>query len=225
MTPTLEQLPQPQFEADVKRASNIKVSKVVTGPVIEGTSVAPRQRPKGNVSQPLAITSNLSIVLGSSPTNIPKKSQSPVSLPENTITQTVSNFQNQFSPQNSTVVFSPEHSFPTTFPPPNTASSGEGNFDTLFQSSVYPDPFRDESLETPGSLPPTNTLHTVPHSTSLSGETCVISPHSVNFSPVGQNVTQSTSQCIPMDSPPDSPTLNVPKGHRRNMSDTTAFNK
>lgn len=35
---------------------------------------------------------------------------------------------------------------------------------------------------------------------------------------------ESSNQLM-TETPPGSPTLTVPKGHRRNMSDTTAFNK
>lgn len=44
---------------------------------------------------------------------------------------------------------------------------------------------------------------------------------------VKHGLVESTSQCVmsSSDTPPSSPSLAAPKGHRRNMSDTTAFNK
>ena len=89
--PIVDQLPSPQLESEAKRTS-VKVTKQTVVPIVEGTSVAPRQRPKGG--QPLPVGGVLPIPLGSSPVPaaagssrrhtaplpLPSLSQSPVSV-------------------------------------------------------------------------------------------------------------------------------------------------
>jgi hypothetical protein len=80
--------------------------------------------------------------------------------------------------------------------------------------SGFPDPFQDDgggencptSQDTPPVLPP---------SLNLPAVSCKPGAHKL----------ESVSQCITTASPPTSPTLAPPRGHRRNMSDTSAFNK
>lgn len=164
----------------------------------------PRQRPKGSTTTPLNLN-NIPIALNPSPTTV-KKSQSPV---------TSSETQFQSFPQ---PVF-PPNNFPQ--PQPNLFPAGQEppdkNLDNLFQSTVYPDPFRDEGHEAELD---------VSVSSPVSPEGALLGKQ--NF--LGQGKTglvESTSQCIvgTAETPPSTPTLAVPKGHRRNMSDTTAFNK
>lgn len=62
--PVVDQLPCPQLESEAKHTS-VKVMKQTVAPVVEGTSVAPRQRPKGG--QPLSVGGVLPLPLGSSP--------------------------------------------------------------------------------------------------------------------------------------------------------------
>ena len=68
-------------------------------------------------------------------------------------------------------------------------------------SADFPDPFKDSSepVEDLGSIP-------------------MLRPP-----PSSRSAAQSVSQNFATNSPPQSPTL--PKGHRRNVSDTSAFNK
>ena len=86
--PVVDQLPCPQLESEAKHTS-VKVMKQTAAPVVEGTSVAPRQRPKGG--QPLSVGGVLPLPLGSSPVPVaasarrqtvphalPSLSQSPV---------------------------------------------------------------------------------------------------------------------------------------------------
>ena len=94
--PVVEQLPCVQLESEAKRTS-VKITKQTVVPIVEGTSVAPRQRPKGG--QPLPVGGVLPIPIGSSPVPsarrhtaplpLPSVSQSPVSLngpPHETVT-------------------------------------------------------------------------------------------------------------------------------------------
>ena len=84
-----------------------------------------------------------------------------------------------------------------------------------FILSGFPDPFQDD----------------------CGGENCPslaeglppVPPPSLNLPEVSSKPSahklESVSQCIATVTPPNSPTLAAPRGHRRNMSDTSAFNK
>jgi hypothetical protein len=81
--------------------------------------------------------------------------------------------------------------------------------------SGFPDPFQDdgggENCPTSQGPPPV-----LPPSLNLP----------VATSKPGAHKLESVSQCITTTvTPPSSPTLAPPRGHRRNMSDTSAFNK
>ncbi|KAF5280987.1 hypothetical protein FQA39_LY05192 [Lamprigera yunnana] len=207
--PILDELPIPQSESEAKKmqTQTKSVAKSITVPLVESTSVTPRQRPKGSSANPLTL-SNLPLTLSPSPTTI-KKSQSPVT------------FDNQFrsiNQQNYPLTFSSTSPFQSTqfFPAPNPETE---KFDNLFQSSIYPDPFRDESkLEEeliPSNVPVNVVSPSTPEQTMMSG----------NLLPIGKAaLAESTSQSMVggAETPPNSP---ASKGHRRNMSDTTAFNK
>lgn len=227
-TPTLDDLAIPQFESE-SRKTQIKVTnKVPAAPVVESTSVIPRQRPKAATSAPLNL-SNLPIALNSSPTTI-KTSQSPVFSNENT---------RSFSPksghtQQNFPTFAPAtQSFPTTasaFPNqpnffPSSQSVVEKDFDTLFQSTAYPDPFRDDVAAESNNTCEIGNQAT--DDTKSPDENTLLSSGVIGQGLPRQGKVESTSQCIVggSNTPPSTPALSVPKGHRRNMSDTTAFNK
>ncbi|XP_063226761.1 serine/threonine-protein kinase sel-5 [Bacillus rossius redtenbacheri] len=159
--PALDQLPCPQLDTEARRTA-VKVTKQAAAAVVEGTSVAPRQRPKG--TQPLPV----GVVLP-----IPSPSTRRQALPP--VSQ---------SPQ-----------------PDAPEPGGKQSVETLFPSSGFPDPFREDG--TGQALPP-----------------AVLS----NLGPAHK--LESVSQCFAVATPPGSPTA-APSHHRhrRNMSDTTAFNK
>ncbi|CAH1998947.1 unnamed protein product [Acanthoscelides obtectus] len=209
-TPTIEDLQTPPFESELKktRESQVKpIPKTPVAPTIEGTSVMPRQRPKGSSSTPLNLN-NIPLTLSPSPT-LTKKSHSP----------SLASQGNAFNPTFPQSSFSPQALFPATSdiaPPPVP------QLDSLFQSSVYPDPFRDDSGTSPTSLEGTGskseaTTPMNPSENPLMGSGSM-TPMNAGLGD-GNRVTETKT-------PPSSPTtLSVPKGHRRNMSDTTAFNK
>lgn len=138
----------------------------------------------------------------------------------------------------------------------------------MFQSSVYPDPFRDEAallknVPTKVDVEPQHLKIASSINNMQKVEACIlpevkhistmsyIQPDTVSptanadrtliSGPVnvltgnGQGKVvktggmiskmESSSQNMMVETPPASPTLSIPKGHRRNMSDTTAFNK
>ncbi|CAH0546099.1 unnamed protein product [Brassicogethes aeneus] len=192
--PVLEDLIVPPLESELKKTQVKVVSKTPTIPIVEGTSVMPRQRPKASSTTPLTIQS-IPLTICPSPTLAAKKSQSPV-------TSAAQNFQGT----------APAFPPPPLFPPP----PAEKRLDSLFQSSVYPDPFRDEGAS-PGAEseePPQG-----PASVGL------VSPEAAESPVLFGSGNVARSGVSAGGSPPSTPTLAVPKGHRRNMSDTSAFNK
>lgn len=220
-TPHVEDLPVPQFESESKKTQVKVVNKTASAPMVEGTSVMPRQRPKGASTTPLNL-SNLPLALNPSPTTV-KKSQSPVT--SDSQFQAFSSSKSGLSqptyppvttysvfPANSQAFFTPAQEVP------------EKHLETLFQSSVYPDPFRDEKSEfdSAGSLP--DAPGSVPSPNSPDAPGIMVGNQGLSVKP---GLVESTSQCVvgTADTPPSTPNLVVPKGHRRNMSDTTAFNK
>lgn len=220
MTPNREELAVPFFESEVKKAQVKVFNKVQSTPMVEGTSVMPRQRPKGSSATPLNLN-NIPLTLSPSPTI--KKSQSPITQlnfqpnitnPPNF--QTLSTTSSEYSPNQSAF-------FPPAQKPPSK------HLDSLFQSSIYPDPFRDDL----SSSPTNDTNSGNKQETGLTANN-VISPTSLekplftdNLNQIsqGKGLTESSNYVGATLTPPSTPTLAVPKGHRRNMSDTTAFNK
>ncbi|KAG7213798.1 hypothetical protein KM043_003017 [Ampulex compressa] len=133
-----------------------------------------------------------------------------------------------------------------------TANVNEENLEALFPPSGYPDPFKDDAraMPPPAKIPPpvapkpTKMLPKLSNSSNSSVSakfTAVASLPSKLVIPAGPNKgttavppltlpkpvnkTESLSQNISSSvSPPDSPTLSSSR-HRRNVSDTSAFNK
>lgn len=66
----MDQLPSPLMDSEAKRTS-VKVTKQLTAPTVEGTSVAPRQRPKGG--QPLPVGGVLPIPSSIQPSLAPRR--------------------------------------------------------------------------------------------------------------------------------------------------------
>lgn len=216
----------PLFESESKKLQiQVKSSnKTATAPTIEGTSVMPRQRPKASTSTPLTLT-NIPLTLSPSPTA--KKSQSPI------ISNTTDNQFQSFN-QNPTKPFQTNNQiFSTTTTTPNfspafqhtqffasSQESNEKNLENLFQSSIYPDPFRDDGNTSPTTLKNDTVTSPVSPNQSFNSSTHGLCPSK-------QGLVESTSQSTmgTIITPPASPSLATQKGHRRNMSDTSAFNK
>ncbi|CAG9824548.1 unnamed protein product [Phaedon cochleariae] len=232
-TPNLDDIPMPLFESEQKKAQQAKVvtKTSVTSSVEGGTSVMPRQRPKGSSAAPPLNLANIPLNICPSPT-LAKKSHSPI---------VQQNFQGNlpYTPTFPANINTENSNFsPSFFPTPDLA---QPLLESLFQSSVYPDPFRDDTSASPtvsnSELNNENKMDNFTNQAPSSLPVNVVSPvtsenplfGSGNISQVGSmqmkpGLTES-SNAIRGDSPTPSPTLSVPKGHRRNMSDTTAFNK
>lgn len=142
-TPILDDIPVPLFESEAKKTQVKVVTKATTAPTIEGTSVMPRQRPKGNSTTPLNLT-NIPLALNPSPTTV-KKSQSPVTSIDNQF-QAFPQKSNLAQPNYPATTTAYSTVFPANAQPFYPQEAPEKDLDNLFQSSVYPDPFRDETL-------------------------------------------------------------------------------
>ncbi|XP_066149300.1 AP2-associated protein kinase 1 isoform X1 [Euwallacea fornicatus] len=222
--PVLEELSVPLYDSEQKRATQLKVQgvkMVPTTPTVEGTSVMPRQRPKGSATTPLNLN-NIPLNITSSP-NASKKSQNS---PNSQLTQ-----------GNNPSSFASPPVFPDFPPAGDYFQKGDElppqQLDSLFQSSIYPDPFRDDHAAMSDADNNGNSkgegfgaATTVTVVSPVAGDVPLFGSGSLGrgVSPLRSGLTESTS-IIEGASPPSSPSLSVPKGHRRNMSDTTAFNK
>lgn len=221
--PNVDELQVPLFESEGKKLqTQVKASsKTAVAPAIESTSVMPRQRPKASSSTPLNLA-NIPLTLSPSPTTS-KNSQSPV-IPDS---QPYPAKQPAFPvagnpifpvvPQN----FSPAFQHAPFFAPASSQENAEKHLENLFQSSVYPDPFRDESAASPqrgGSFDAESQVSPVSPSRSFNS-----SSHGLTKQGLVESASQSKMGTT--NTPPASPTLTVQRGHRRNMSDTSAFNK
>lgn len=183
----LESLQNPPLESELKRALLQKTitpkQQVLTTEL--GTSVVPRQRPKGNVS-----SQNLPLVLPSSP-----------------------------SPRN--VIASPS---------PHVLQASDSNFDTcdISQTTIPVAPYAlktktgvvQNDLKSPSISGVSETLFEAKFTDSFTDATNLPQmTTSVNFKKDVQSPTSPMHQSL----------LNAPRilsgGHRRNMSDTSAFNK
>uniref|UniRef100_A0A182Q3K3 Protein kinase domain-containing protein n=1 Tax=Anopheles farauti TaxID=69004 RepID=A0A182Q3K3_9DIPT len=236
--PPLDTLTVPPFESETKRLPTVgggagaagstpKANKSVSSgqlPVEGGTSVAPRQRPKASQVATPSVGGSSCFSLGLPPNPSPKNilpsptpgaaTVTPVALggppvepvaPEPFVAKFAANFPT------AAVV-------PAAEPTPTTDGSA------LFQTT-YPDPFREAELAPSGGgeLAPVASAHNS-SSSSLSmvhspshGGTGAAAPQTPPTLGGGSNSSSSSGGGI----------LAPPKasGHRRNVSDTSAFNK
>lgn len=239
--PNIDELPVPLLESELKKTQIKVINKAPVVATVEGTSVMPRQRPKGSSSTPLNLN-NIPLTISPSPTSI-KKSQSPVAqMSQQQSYQGNISYAPSFptSINSNTQSFSPARDFQpkSAFFP--GAELPQPHLDSLFQSSIYPDPFRDDtaspttltdvtngnkadnfSNQSPAGVP----VNVV---SPLSPENPLFGSGNVNHGITSQmksGLTESSSIVGTTNTPPSTPTLSIPRGHRRNMSDTTAFNK
>ncbi|XP_023316324.1 BMP-2-inducible protein kinase isoform X1 [Trichogramma pretiosum] len=287
-TPSIENLSCPLMESEfIKRSSSVKIPKNAAVTPVEGTSVTPRQRPKGQnlTTGPINLSGQIVSQLsgqgnqmhppqspaGSSvsyvqvnqqitPINAPQAFLQPIPASnQSTFAQgpphipspgnSVTFVQSQVPPQLFNQSQSPMSSHsplaqqsPVTVPDKNrfffenrqdlrTAGipETEKNLESLFPSSNYPDPFKDDGRSIAGTVTGT-TSSKIPPPVAPKPQKLITSlavnknvPPSSQSKPV--NKTEHHSQNLnSSSSPPDSPTSNSSR-HRRNVSDTSAFNK
>lgn len=242
----------PPFESETKKTSNaITKPKLQNTPIIEsGTSVAPRQRPKGSsahAQHPLPI--------GLPPSPSPRNT---IASPQPVIEQFQANFpaipapqqQTQSQPQSSQqtpqLQLQQQQQQQAQIPTPQTpqqavaiasnninnitlstnSNSSTTNLDSLFESK-YPDPFRETSeknLENKsfslisGGATTTTTIITATTTTTITQTKEPLS--------LPQDIVMPLTTPTNLGTPTKQTILTGPKvGHRRNMSDTSAFNK
>lgn len=213
----------------MKKTQQVKVvSKTSVAPVVEGTSVMPRQRPKGSSTTPLNLN-NIPLTISPSPTLV-KKSQSPI------VPTTQQNFPGNIAygsgfsnTPNPTPTFSPDFHTKTDFFPTDLT---QPRLDSLFQSSIYPDPFRDDKNDASPTVADmcngnkADLPNTQPNiATPVSPDNPLFGSDAMNQSMTMKSGMTESRCMVETKTPPPSPSLALPKGHRRNMSDTTAFNK
>lgn len=208
LAPVVDQLQVPLFESESKRGISTSSGKLIqknsTSNLESGTSVAPRQRPKANV-QPSQI---LPIVLPPSP--LPRNQlSSPI--PQNDCQQ------NQQLNFNAKIAEPFSVQFNANFPSVSTTVitsttiplTEEKSLNNLFHTN-YPDPFASSTVK-------------IQEKTYY--QSCSASVENVSHS--SENIVQPlniSNDLIPIGTA----TINESQklsGHRRNMSDTSAFNK
>ncbi|XP_058977355.1 AP2-associated protein kinase 1-like isoform X2 [Musca domestica] len=198
---TLDQLPIPPFESETKRTLTTitKAVKPQTVNIVEsGTSVAPRQRPKGssavNIQKPLG----LGLPPSPSPrTNITSpQPQQPVAEQFQVNFPTTANVDLS----NTTTVKSSSEVLVNATSSNNIPSE---KLSSLFDATGFPDPF-SESI-----APKAQQDESVDRNIVSSKDTSV----------------ESSNVCDQLLSPPKTSLQNAASGHRRNVSDTSAFNK
>nr|XP_014090472.1 uncharacterized protein YMR317W-like isoform X1 [Bactrocera oleae] len=283
--PNFDQLVIPPFESEAKRltaAAASKTPKPQSVPIVEsGTSVAPRQRPKGSTAVHGPNPLGLGLPPSPSPRNnitSPQPQQQPIveqfqanfpqlappvapPLQQPTATTTVSAatvVMPATTPQTSAIVVAAS---PTVAPPPpppsqltqqtvnqtgitNTATIAAQQqqqpptevLNSLFESSVYPDPFSENA---PIAMKNT-TVDTVACSSGLGVgvgvglglgvgglgdglDNIAVSSLSAHHTTVGNTPTKSSMLTVSGVGP--SAGSSGTSGHRRNVSDTSAFNK
>lgn len=238
-----EKLEVPLFEAEGKRISSAavaaaKAAKPQSVNIVEsGTSVAPRQRPKGSS----AVHPQKPLGLGLPPSPLPRNNITSPQPQQPVLEQ----FQAHFP------AITP--AIPPPAPPPslNTTqqqtteavvevlSSATLNdaknpapemLNSLFESSVYPDPF-SESSPTPNAQPSETATNVDVLKVAATDITNLDSSSNIN---TAANATTFTSAVAvaggdnaitQLLSPPKSSHNSNISGHRRNVSDTSAFNK
>lgn len=238
----LDTLQVPPFESEIKRASitakaaaGTTTAKQTQLPVLEsGTSVAPRQRPKASV-QPVAHTLPIVAPPSPSPRNIvsspvPATQSNPPSAEVVEEPPFTAQFQANFPPVQTPAAVTPQYSATasqslqtSTSNSVTNVSQADGtaaapdNLDALFESK-FPDPFREAAAAG------------VPRSTRTGSSGAI----GVDLGKVSAFGSQDV--VMPLETVVATPTktsiqqlLGAPKlpivGHRRNMSDTSAFNK
>ncbi|XP_064537247.1 treacle protein isoform X2 [Drosophila montana] len=219
--PNFEQLLVPPFESEAKRisAAAAKAAKPQQNVslVEAGTSVAPRSRPKGSTS----VHVQNALGLGLPPSPLPRQSiTSPQPQP------VVEQFQANFPAMPAVVAAPPAvAAVAAAATVPATAAAAASTtapaaVNSLFESSVYPDPF-NEAAATAAAAAAAAATTTTTTATAASEAVSELPDTSVNELSLPAAVGTPTKHML---TPPKSSTASS-GGHRRNVSDTSAFNK
>ncbi|EDW11492.2 uncharacterized protein LOC6576047 isoform X1 [Drosophila mojavensis] len=218
--PNFDQLLVPPFESEAKRISAAaKAAKPQQNvSIVEaGTSVAPRSRPKGSSS----VHGQNALGLGLPPSPLPRQNiTSPQ--PQAVVEQFQANFPAMpaVAPTTAPVVTAPPPA-PTV---PATAAAAATvvaptAVNNLFESSVYPDPFNEAAIAV-ASVAAAGTAPTAAAAATIvaNDATSELPETSLNELGVTGSVGTPTKHML-------TPPKTSGAGHRRNVSDTSAFNK
>lgn len=218
--PNFDQLLVPPFESEAKRisaaAKGAKPQQNVS--IVEaGTSVAPRSRPKGSSS----VHGQNALGLGLPPSPLPRQNiTSPQ--PQAVVEQFQANFPAMpaVAPTTAPLVTAPPPA-PTV---PATAAAAATvvaptAVNNLFESSVYPDPFNEAAIAV-ASVAAAGTAPTAAAAATIvaNDATSELPETSLNELGVTGSVGTPTKHML-------TPPKTSGAGHRRNVSDTSAFNK
>ncbi|XP_017153509.1 uncharacterized protein LOC108163001 isoform X1 [Drosophila miranda] len=209
--PNFDQLLVPPFESEAKRisAAASKAAKSQNVSMIEaGTSVAPRSRPKGSSS----VHGGNALGLGLPPSPSPRLN---ITSPQPQNQPVVEQFQANF----------PAMPCPAVPPPPPAAVTQADTVvaaavtNNLFESTGYPDPFNEPAQATAGA----------PATAAVAAAAPIPAPEELSKQEEVQ-VAAVQESLVVSGGTPTKHMLTPPKpsgvgGHRRNVSDTSAFNK
>ncbi|XP_022214683.2 AP2-associated protein kinase 1 isoform X1 [Drosophila obscura] len=214
--PNFDQLLVPPFESEAKRiiAAASKAAKSQNVSIIEaGTSVAPRSRPKGSSS----VHGGNALGLGLPPSPSPRLN---ITSPQPQNQPVVEQFQANF-PVMPCAAVPPPPAPPAAVAPAETVVAAAGATNNLFESSGYPDPFNEPAQATAAAATAV---------TAASAAT-VPAPEEPPKQEEVQVVAAAVQESLVVSGgTPTKLMLTPPKpsgvgGHRRNVSDTSAFNK
>lgn len=203
--PDLNKLPIPSSENETKKSSSIQQRLQTSTPVLEGTSVAPRQRPKGYQvlpavgSLPLLPQSNLSTPSNSS------------SSPYQQINITNRDFTSASAPCSTVVTPSQQSNNFTTQP---SSRNRTASLEAIFSQSSHYNPFIESNPN-------------CGHNGDISTFKLSLLPCSTQGFKSAMTIGENTGKLLGSVTPPPSPNSAPPHRlhHRRNVSDTSAFNK
>lgn len=243
--PEIEKLPLPQTESEAKKAT-AKQQRPASTPVVEGTSVAPRQRPKGSQAPPgvgsltllpqatptagkrVTPTTPHDMVNTSSfllpPSACPSQISTPVT-PLGSSSQTFLSLNQCFTPTTpQTAMSAPSLISPFTqqtflVPSPTSVSTAASVLSSPESASQLVTHRKASAPEEIAAIPPPLLTQQVVSSTS---HTSIEEPRPYL---AAASIPEMASHNLVSVTPPPSPTPSQHSHHRRNASDTSAFDK
>ncbi|KAF8787776.1 AP2-associated protein kinase 1 like protein [Argiope bruennichi] len=235
--PEIDKLPSPQTETEAKKAI-AKQQRPASTPVVEGTSVAPRQRPKGSQAPPPGVGS-LTLLPQATPNSTKRitpttphdLANSPALLLPPSACQ--SNISTPVTPLgSSSQTFLPLNQCLTPTTPQTTVSAPSLISPFTQKTFLVPSPSSVSTAAAVLSSPESSQLVTQRKSSTTDVEATVAvapPPQSAAEEPRSYLAAASIPEISPHNlvsvTPPPSPTPSQHSHHRRNASDTSAFDK
>ncbi|CAL1287270.1 unnamed protein product [Larinioides sclopetarius] len=235
--PEIDKLPSPQTETEVKKAI-AKQQRPASTPVVEGTSVAPRQRPKGSQAPPPGVGS-LTLLPQATPNSAKRitpttphdMANSPaLLLPPSACQSHISTPVTPLGSSSQTFLSLNQCLTPTT---PQTTVSAPSLISPFTQKTfLVPSPSSVSTAAAVLSSPESSQLVTQRKSSTTDLEAAIAvapPPQPAAEEPRSYLAAASIPEISPHNlvsvTPPPSPTPSQHSHHRRNASDTSAFDK